>query len=84
LLTVRKRPGAGKRLLQSDKGISSVRLAEAIGVSQPTAWCMGHARRLLVTREQQLGGTVELDEFYIGGSPRNDADRPHLGRGRKG
>jgi hypothetical protein len=61
-----------------------VRLAEAIGVSQPTAWRMGHALRLLVTREQQLGGTVEIDEFYIGGSPRRDADRPRLGRGRKG
>ena len=71
-------------VLQSDKGISSVRLAEAIGVSQPTAWRMGHALRLLVTCEQQLGGTVEIDEFYIGGSPRRDADRPRLGRGRKG
>ena len=71
-------------ILQSDKGISSVRLAEALGVSQPTAWRMGHALRLLVTGEHQLGGTVEIDEFYIGGSPRNDADRPHLGRGRKG
>jgi hypothetical protein len=71
-------------ILQSDKGISSVRLAEAIGVSQPTAWRMGHALRLLVTREHQLDGTVEMDEFYIGGSPRNDADRPRLGRGRKG
>ena len=30
-------------VLQSDKGISSVRLAEPIGVSQPTAWRMGHA-----------------------------------------
>jgi ISXO2-like transposase domain len=45
---------------------------------------MGHALRLLVTREQQFAGTVEMDEFYIGGSPRKDADRPHLGRGRKG
>jgi transposase-like protein len=71
-------------ILQSDKGISSVRLAEALGVSQPTAWRMGHVLRLLVTREQPLGGTVELDEFYIGGSPRRDADRPRLGRGRKG
>jgi ISXO2-like transposase domain/Transposase zinc-ribbon domain len=71
-------------ILQSDKGISSVRLAEAIGVSQPTAWRMGQALRLLVTREQQLGGTVEIDELYIGGSPRRDADRPRLGRGRKG
>jgi hypothetical protein len=72
-------------ILQSDKGISSVRLAGAIaGVSQPTAWRMGHALRLLLTREQPLDGTVEMDEFYIGGSPRNDADRPRLGRGRKG
>ena len=61
-----------------------MRLSEAIGVSQPTAWRMGHALRLLVTREQQLGGTVEIDEFYIGGSPRRDAGRPRLGRGRKG
>jgi hypothetical protein len=71
-------------ILQSDKGISSVRLAEAIGVSQPTAWRMGHVLRLLVSSEQQVGGMVEIDEFYIGGSPRNDADRPRLGRGRKG
>ena len=71
-------------ILQSDKGISSVRLAEAIGVSQPTAWRMGHALRLLVTRERPLEGTVKMDEFYIGGSPRKDADRPRLGRGRKG
>jgi hypothetical protein len=71
-------------ILQSDKGISSVRLAEAIGVSQPTAWRMGHVLRLLVSREHPLDGTVEVDEFYIGGSPRKDADRPRLGRGRKG
>jgi len=71
-------------ILQADKGISSVRLAEALGVSQPTAWRIGHALRLLMTRERQFGGTVEIDEFYIGGSPRKDADRPRLGRGRKG
>ena len=63
-------------VLQSDKGISSVRLAEAVGVSQPTAWRMGHVLRLLVSREHPLDGTVEMDEFYIGGSPRKDADRP--------
>jgi hypothetical protein len=71
-------------ILQSDQGISSVRVAEAIRVSQPTAWRMGHALRLLVTREHQLDGTVEMNEFDIGGSPRKDADHPHLGRGRKG
>ena len=45
-------------LLQSDKGLSSVRLAEALGVSQPTAWRMGHALRLMVARENMLAGTV--------------------------
>jgi len=59
-------------ILQSDKGLSSVRLAEAIGVSQPTAWRMGHALRLLVTREQPVAGTVEIDDVYVGGSPRKD------------
>lgn len=49
-----------------------MRLAEATGVSQFTAWRMGHALRLLVTRKQPLGGTVETDEFYLGGSPRKE------------
>jgi hypothetical protein len=38
-------------MLQSDKGIYSIRLAEALGVSQPPAWRMGHALRLMVRRE---------------------------------
>ena len=71
-------------ILQSDKGISSIRLAEALGVSQPTAWRMGHALRLLMARDHPLSGTVEIDEFHFGGKPRRDADRPRLGRGRKG
>jgi hypothetical protein len=71
-------------ILQSDKGISSIRLAEAVGVSQPTAWRIGHAVRLMLTHENQLDCIVETDEFYLGGSPRHDTDRPKLGRGRKG
>lgn len=71
-------------ILQSDKGISSIRLAEALGVSQPTAWRMGHVLRLLVTRDHPLGGTVEIDDFHFGGKPRRDPDQPKLGRGRKG
>ena len=71
-------------ILQSDKGISSIRLAEALGVSQPTAWRIGHAVRLMLRREEHLDGIVETDEFYIGGSPRKDRDSPKLGRGRKG
>ncbi len=56
-------------LLQSDKGLSSVRLAETLGVSQPTAWRIGHALRLMVAREHMLDGTVEVDHFYLGGRP---------------
>ena len=40
-------------ILQSDKGLSSIRLAEALGVSQPTAWRIGHALRLMLARENR-------------------------------
>lgn len=68
-------------LLQSDKGLSSVRLAEILGVSQPTAWRMGHALRLMVARENMLDGTVEIDHFHLGGSPRKRPDDPPSGTG---
>ncbi|OQM73330.1 IS1595 family transposase [Manganibacter manganicus] len=71
-------------MLQSDKGMSSVRLAEALGVSQPTAWRMGHALRLMVAREHMLDGTVEIDHFHLGGRPRKHPDDQPSGRGRKG
>jgi transposase-like protein len=71
-------------ILQSDKGLSSVRLAETLGVSQPTAWRMGHALRLMVARENMLAGTVEIDHFHLGGKPRKRHDQPPPGRGRKG
>jgi transposase-like protein len=71
-------------MLQSDKGISSIRLAEALGVSQPTAWRMGHALRLMVGREQALNGVVEIDSVYLGGKPRREMNYSPPGRGRKG
>ena len=71
-------------ILQSDKGLSSIRLAEALGVSQPTAWRIGHALRLMLARETPLGGTVEIDEFFLGGRPKKTPDEPPPGRGRKG
>ena len=71
-------------ILQSDKGLSSIRLAEALGVSQPTAWRIGHALRLMLARENPLGGTVEIEEFFLGGRPKKRVDEPPPGRGRKG
>jgi hypothetical protein len=70
-------------ILQSDKGLSSPRLAEALGVSQPTAWRIGHAVRLMLQQERPLGGIVEADLFYLGGAPRHDAHRPRQERGRQ-
>lgn len=70
-------------ILQSDKGVSSIRLAEALGVSQPTAWRMGHVLRLLVSEAEQLSGIVEADEFHFGQRTSADPGTPP-GRGRKG
>jgi hypothetical protein len=68
--------------LHSDKGISSVRLAEAVGVTQSTAWRMGHAFRVLMAnRETKLGGIVEADDVKIGGKPRKDPANPDARKG---
>ena len=53
-------------------------------MSQPTAWRIGHALRLMLARENPLGGTVEIDEFFLGGRPKKNPDEPPPGRGRKG
>ena len=71
-------------ILQSDKGLSSIRLAKTLGVSQPTAWRIGHALRLMLAREYPLGGTVESEEFFLGGRPKKRVNEPPPGRGRKG
>lgn len=67
----------------SSKGISSVVLARWIGVSQPSAWRMGHAIRTLMAPDgtTRLSGIVELDESYFGGKPRYQPDVTHK-RGR--
>lgn len=70
-------------ILQSDKGLSSVRLGEALGISQQAAWRMGHALRLLMTNEAPLEGIVELDDLHIGGKPTKDSERPKRPAGRR-
>jgi transposase-like protein len=61
-------------MVNSSKGVSSVFMGEWIGVSQKTAWKMGHAIRELMDPEPEtqppLSGIVELDEKYFGGKPR--------------
>jgi hypothetical protein len=71
-------------ILQSDKGLSSVRLAEALGVSQRTAWRMGHALRLMMADQNPLDGIVEVDDTMVGGVPRQDLVHLHPRHGLRG
>jgi hypothetical protein len=68
-------------ILSSSKGISSVVIARLIGVTQPTAWRMGHAARKMIDPESSdaklLQGVVELDEKYVGGVPKPQEDVVH-------
>ena len=61
-------------IVNSSKGVSSVFLAKWIGVTQKTAWKIGHAIREMMDPNPEdqpvLGGIVELDEKYVGGKPR--------------
>lgn len=61
-------------IVSSSKGVSSVVMARLLGVTQPTAWRMGHAIRRMMdpasSDAKLLHGVVELDEKYVGGAPR--------------
>jgi transposase-like protein len=62
-------------VITSSKGVSSVVMARLLGVSQKTAWKMGHAIRRMMDHEgartrSKLTGVVEVDEAYVGGAPK--------------
>jgi transposase-like protein len=55
-------------LSTSSKGISSVKLAEQVGVTQKTGWFMDHRiRKAMRENKGQLFGTIEVDETWVGG-----------------
>ena len=60
-------------MVNSSKGISSIFLAKWIGISQKSAWKMGHAIRQMMAPGDEsqpvLNGIVELDEKYFGTNP---------------
>lgn len=59
-------------LWTNHKGISSVQLAEQVGVTQKTAWFMEQRIREAYERGENIfGGIVEVDETYIGGKDKN-------------
>jgi len=60
-------------ILASSKGISSVKLAEQLGVGQKTAWFLSHRIRALLDSGEKLplSGIVEADESSIGSKAGN-------------
>lgn len=61
-------------MITNDKnGISSYELHRALGVTQKTGWFMLSRIRLAMQQGSfdKLGGTVEVDETFIGGKARN-------------
>jgi len=60
-------------IANSKNGISSHELGRALGITQKSAWFMLHRIRLAMQTGTftKLGGTVEVDETFIGGKARN-------------
>lgn len=59
-------------LCESKKGMSACQIQRTIGVSYKTAWYLVHRIRaaMVETEPKKLGGTVEIDETYVGGKAR--------------
>src|SRR5438128_6164404 len=77
-------------IVNAKNGISSWEIHRAIEVTQKTAWFMLHRVRLAMQGKDggKLGGTVEVDETFIGGKARNmhkaERARKINGRGPEG
>jgi len=72
-------------ITSSKKGFSSHQLARELGVTQKTAWFVGHRIRETMKIELtsgMLSGAVEVDETYVGGKPRYKGQSKR-GRGTK-
>ena len=74
-------------LITNLKGVSSMKLHRDLGVTQKTAWHLGHRIRKAWEVDSGLfGGPVEVDETWIGGKERNkhESKKQRAGRGPVG
>ena len=73
-------PCAPYRCRSCRKRFSSMKLSRELGITQKSAWHLGHRLRTGFARP---AGPVEVDEIYIGGKGRNKHASTKLNAGRR-